>query len=169
MVVIVEGVDRVGKTTLCDAIMKEVRGIKKFKKQRKFDIKKADNANETDKYLMLLDMCEDYGLSVLFDRLHLSDYAYGLLERGYDLVEAIMNLKSIDEKLCELSKTNKVVMILVVSEDISRSSREHGKDLRLHQKMMKCAFEMSNVENKLICTYSTIEEVAKKVGEMASV
>lgn len=58
MLIIVEGIDRVGKTTLCEMLSKSF-GIKIFKHDSKlFKLDKMDNDNETDKAIKIYEICK---------------------------------------------------------------------------------------------------------------
>ena len=86
MLIIVEGIDRVGKTTLCN-MLKDKLGFKIYKhKNNNFNYSKMDNDNETDKMLQLLDLYEQIGsdVNIVFDRFHWSDFVYGKIERNYN-------------------------------------------------------------------------------------
>ena len=107
MILIVEGIDRIGKTTLVNYINK-ISGKDNFVYQ---DLGKNiiqprvfDNKNETDKLMKLLSMIDLIGKDkfIIFDRFHWSDFSYGLIRRKYDFELAIRNFNIIENKLLEL-------------------------------------------------------------------
>ena len=86
MIIVVEGIDRVGKTTLCNKI-KEMTGYEIFKHSGNFDYKRMDNDNETDKMLQVLKIAEIGKANIIFDRFHFSDFCYGTIERDYNILQ----------------------------------------------------------------------------------
>lgn len=159
MIVIVEGIDRVGKTTLCDMLSKEI-DFPTFKHDSKFDYSKMDNENETDKMLQMLTICKIGNVSVVFDRFHLSDFVYGVLDRGYDKEKAYFNFLDIEKNM---QKEN-TLLVLVEPTDIKISSEKHGKDLSEHNKMFKCLFKKS-VLKKIKCDYKTLNNAINFIME----
>lgn len=162
MIVIVEGIDRVGKTTLCN-MLKDKLGFKIYKhKNDNFNYSKMDNDNETDKMLQLLDLYEQIGsdVNIVFDRFHWSDFVYGKIERKYDEVKAINNLKIIEKKLKEVN----AIIIFVEPTNINRSSNEHGKSLLLYNYEMEGCFERSDL-SKIKTNYNDLNDVVEFVAE----
>ena len=160
MIIIVEGVDRVGKTTLCNALSNET-SIPIYKHHNiVMNYSDMDNSNETDKMLQLIDVCNITHSSIIFDRFHFSDYVYGTLERGYDTISSIENLKLIDNVL----RRSNALLILMRPTDIKKSSEEHGKDLTLYFKLMQNAYRLSAM-NMITCDYNTMQRAIDYVKE----
>lgn len=161
MIIIVEGIDRVGKTTLCNKLSKELN-IPIYKHSQKvMDYSMMDNLNETDKMLQLLDICEITSANIIFDRFHFSDYVYGILERGYYAKIALENLRILDEKLFEMN----AVIVYVHPTDIKMSSEQHGKDLIPYFKLMNNIRNMSKT-SVYACDYDSIDDMVKKIKEL---
>ena len=160
MIIIVEGIDRVGKTTLVNKL-KESTGFPVFKHDGSFfDYSKMDNMNETDKMVQLLEFAKVTNKpSVIFDRFHASDFVYGSLERGYNEKEAECNFNRIEFAMQGLQ----VAFVLVNPTDIEWSSKQHGKDLKLHQASFRSIFEKSKIQYKYECTFLTIDETVEKI------
>jgi thymidylate kinase len=161
MLVIIEGIDRVGKTTLANRMVNEL-GFDKFEVIKK-PIRKSETeieqvltkTIETEKIysvLPTLKIIDKNNVNMLFDRFHISEYVYGLVDRRY------VN-KSMFEVDKILSKFNNIVLILVNPIDIEKSSIEHGSDLKLHYIEMNKFFNISHIENKIACTYNDFDEV----------
>jgi hypothetical protein len=161
MVIIVEGIDRVGKTTLCNRLS-ETLNIPIYKHSQRFmDYTDMDNMNETDKMLHLLDICDISNTDMIFDRFHFSDYAYGIIERHYDETKATNNLLILDHALSNID----AIIVFICPTDIVSSSEQHGKDLRPYFGLMKIACAMSKT---LIyqCDYNSINETVKLIKEV---
>ena len=165
MIIIVEGIDRIGKTTLCKEISEKIK-LPIYKHIGDFKYNNMDNDNETDKMLQILEICRLSDTYIIFDRFHLTDYIYGILERNYNLDKALKNFVQIEEFLNEMS--NKVILILMQPTDIKRSSEEHGKDLSKHNSMFFDLYKMSKIKNKYQCTYNTISEAILYIQHVIS-
>ena len=152
MIIIVEGIDRVGKTTLCNKLKEELN-IPIFKNERVcnrmlYNIE-VELANQLTNFL------SDVNCDVILDRFFYSEFVYGLADREYrnDFV------LSLDEKLSKLN----VLFILVEPTDIDRSSDEHGKDLLLHKTLFDYCFDKSKIEHKIKVDYSTLDDAVNWV------
>ena len=152
MIIIVEGIDRVGKTTLCERLRDEMN-VPIHKNVCKTKYENMDNNYETDKMLQLINICNITDSIVIFDRFHLTDYVYGIIERGYDVHDASVNIADIENSLKE-----DTILLLVEPTNIDKSSNEHGKDLSKHAKMFDEIYKESKIKNKWKCTYNTINE-----------
>ena len=160
MIIIVEGIDRVGKTTLCNALSKAT-GIPIYKHHNAvMSYSDMDNYNETDKMLQLIDVCNITKSDIIFDRFHFSDYVYGILERDYESVSAIEHLKLIDNVL----RKSNALLLLMQPTDIKRSSEEHGKDLTPYFKLMQNAYRLSTM-NMIMCNYNSMQDIVDYVKE----
>lgn len=153
MVIIVEGIDRVGKTTLCNKINKEIN-FPIYKHVGNFVYSRMDNENETDKMIQLLQLCKITNSTIVFDRFHFTDYVYGVLERNYNVLIASHNVEEIEEFLKEI----KAILIYVSPTDVLKSSIEHGSNLEKHDKMFEELFEESKIEHKFRCDYNSLDE-----------
>lgn len=150
MIVIVEGIDRVGKTTLCNKIH-DLHGLPVFKHSNEsFDYSKMDNDNETDKMLQLIELASITKSDVIFDRFHISDMVYGQLERNYEYNKAKENFKKIDGRL---SKEDSILIHVYPSnhENLMKASTEHGKDLLHYFEMFMEFYEKSKMNKIMIC------------------
>ena len=115
MIIIVEGIDRVGKTTLCNKLSQKTNiPIYKHKKSNYSEMK---NDIETDVMIQLIDLYKLLNGNIIFDRFHWSDFVYGALERNYSIANAYNNINIIESKL----KDNAII-IYVKPTDINKSS-----------------------------------------------
>lgn len=161
MIIIVEGVDRVGKTTLCNALSNTLN-IPIYKHSQRFmNYSDMDNINETDKMLHLLDLCSLVNADVIFDRFHFSDYAYGIIERQYDNTTATRNLLMLDSALACMN----AIMILMQPTDLISSSKQHGKDLKPYFDLMEKAYAISSTFI-YTCNYNHINDIVNEIKEL---
>lgn len=143
MIIIIEGIDRVGKTTLCNLISKEFN-IPIYKHEGKFLYHNMDNDNETDKMIQLIEICRLLDGVVIFDRFHLTDAVYGIIERGYDVDKAFSNFDYIEETI--INSKIATLLIKVNPLDINASSFQHGYSLLNHQDNMTIFYNRSFLE-----------------------
>lgn len=160
MLIIVEGIDRVGKTTLCNMLSKSF-GIKIFKHDSKlFKLEKMDNDNETDKAIKIYELCKLLKGNLILDRSYWSDFVYGVLERGYSILDALENLKKIESVY-----KNGVIIVYVKPVDLKFSSKLNGADLTKYNDLFESV--RKGTKCKVIdCTYESLEKV---VAELSSI
>jgi thymidylate kinase len=151
-IIIVEGIDRVGKTTLVNKIVNN-SNYKKFKPLN--NTKNRTKEIETEKIFATLSTLKllknDY---IIFDRFHISEFVYGYVERGY----VNKDCGKVDKILGGLNS----LLIYVEPVNISQSIKEHGKDLREHEKLFLTIYKNSKMQ-KMICNYNNLSEVAEKI------
>ena len=136
MIVFVEGIDRVGKTTLVNKLKDELK-YEVFNMKNFFPYDNAShNIEILNAILEVLNHCKER--RIVFDRFHMTELVYGLIERKYIGAKEYEYLNSIIEGI------NDSVLVLVEPTDVKRSSREHGKNLSKHDKMFKMLFECYN-------------------------
>lgn len=162
MIIIVEGIDRVGKTTLCNKLSEEF-GIPTHKYKGIISYDNMLNSEESDKTLGLFQLIKETGSDIIFDRSYFTDYVYGTIERNYDFEQAIRNFYLIDETI---SKMDDVFLIYLLPVDIKWSSRKHGKDLSKHDELFYKKFKDSKIKNKYRCTLYTLNEAVNFIKAM---
>lgn len=158
-VIIVEGIDRVGKTTIAEAITERLEYnpyrtyFDTYKHDQSiFKYEDMDSNNETDKMFQLIEMTELLNGNVLFDRFHMTDFAYGVANRNYKFSEAYKNFQFLDAKLSLLDS----FLVYVKPTDLQSSSAQHGSDLTMVSRLMDAAYEDSKME-KTYVTYDVLE------------
>lgn len=171
-VVVIEGIDRVGKTTLAN-IIKEKYGAIVLKDKMKNGMSINEVFNKAKKRfglfygksfleniieeklnttLNVIDSMKELDDIIVIDRFHISEYVYGTVERSCD---SEISFRNIDDRL----KSMDALLIYVRPTDVDKSSEEHGKDLMLHDFFMEETFKSSNM-NKIACSYDDFESEA---------
>lgn len=165
MIIIVEGIDRVGKTTLANKLSSELN-IPVFKKERICGNEAKDEEATAFNYgnaAGIVDIWNwiDFKQDMIVDRFHWTESVYGQVERGSNDSKYFMGL--IEERM--LLRKNKYLMIYMRPTSIERSSEEHGKDLSEHLKRFD---ELAtNTQLSLIVgDYNQIDEIVKTVKEI---
>lgn len=167
MVIIIEGIDRVGKTTL--AKMLSVRfGIPILKQERIGGNNQASNDNALINYgraLGLVDIFNSncFTQNIILDRFHWTEAVYSLIDRHN--VESMHNIKQIERMMLE--QKDKYLVIQVMPVDIKRCNKMHGSDLSRHQKEFDKLYEESKL-NKYRCTYFSFDLCLDKIEKMLS-
>lgn len=159
MIIIVEGIDRVGKTTLVNKIQHDT-GFKVYHNNTDFKLEKMDNDNETDKMLKMLQIYEAGKPDIIFDRFHWTDFVYGCLQRDYCFAHALANKDKIEAQL----RMHKAMIVLVKPTNITESSIQHGLDLARHEMLFDMLYHESKL-NKTFCTYNTFPDVQKWIRD----
>jgi thymidylate kinase len=165
MIFIVEGIDRVGKTTLIDRVTKSTN-IKGFRGNDTdfFTLDKLDNINETDKFLKIIKLCKLFDADIIFDRFYWSDFVYGCLGRHYDFTKANEYFEKVEKELLQTD----AMVIYIKPVDIKFSNEQHGKDLDKHDKLFDYLFSITKLQ-KMKCDFTTLwkaeEEIDRRLSE----
>ena len=143
MIVIVEGVDRVGKTTLVNMLVKE--GFK-LVKSKKPPFINASRKSETEQAIIsgimaVLEVCkyED----IVIDRFHASELVYGFIERGEYRLNVINGGHAAPVRMEEFLYTDDAlaklgaVIAYVRPTNVVSSGIEHGRSLIDHSAMFE--------------------------------
>lgn len=162
MVIIVEGIDRVGKTTLVEKICR-VTGYERFRDDFRYMTDENPYGNiqvNTEKINTLMNLIEQ-GLvdNVVLDRFHFTEDVYGLYDRDYNNSSMV----NVDERL---GKLNNVLLVWVQATDVRRSSLEHGRDLSWHENYMRALFDLSRISLKWVTKYAGFDSVVKEIGDL---
>ena len=162
MVIIIEGIDRVGKTTLCDMIIDAITDMNfiRFRDDTRYAHSFQNMDINTEKINTLQNLMEQ-GLvdNVILDRYHLTEWVYGGVDRQYENDE----MWDIDKRMQE---NVPCILIYVVPTDVRLSSQEHGKNLSRHNAWFNEAYEQTVIENKIKVDYNTLADAVEYVKEV---
>lgn len=144
LIVVVEGLERTGKTTLCKEF--EKRGFVYFKDFNRINKHLcAGMESRLDTTLTFLQNLSENGVNVVVDRLHLSEYAYGkIFRKGHSA-----NVDYIDNAI---SKLNSVLILCKSDNDEEYENRMILK--YTHEQVRKLSeefeyyFDKSEIKNK---------------------
>lgn len=179
MVIIIEGIDRVGKTTLANKLSERF-DIPIYKQERiggneiqlNFTARNSGRWMKSSNMLMnytrartLVDFWNwiGYNDNIIMDRFHWTEAVYSLVDRNSPEVRTMM--ENIEAEM--LKQKDKYLIIQVMPVDIKLSSRQHGSDLVRHQKEFDDLYDKSKL-NKYRCTYysygACIDEVERRLN-----
>lgn len=157
MIAIVEGIDRVGKSTLCEKLMKAG-----FICLKDFENIKVDSIfrpiyllAKTDTTISYLYMLDRQDINVVVDRLHLSEYVYGSIERTTSK-DTIMEFDRM------LAKMN-TALILVKPIDVKWSSEKAEKDLSQYDILFNKVFAESKIKNKFETNFKMLDSTCESI------
>lgn len=152
MIVVVEGIDRVGKTTLVNKLVK--LGFIDLKDEFVIDeiIDKFSDYSigKCESYVTAAKKLNDEGLNIVIDRLHLTEYVYGSNKRSNVNVKGVWG---VDIMLANLGAK----LIYVKPTDILLSNKLAGNDQTELEKMFEVALKLSSMQ-KFVCNYNTLNE-----------
>jgi len=167
MIFIIEGIDRVGKTTLANKLSEKFN-IPIYKRERlggndvNLDLIAAGNKHAVDRnifsnYIRANSLVEFWNSdafqqNIILDRFHWTESVYSLVDRGSR--EPMQYMACVEAEM--LKNKDKYFIIQVMPTDIKRSSAEHGKDLVKHQVEFDMLYDSSRL-NKYRCSYGTID------------
>lgn len=169
MIVILEGLERTGKSTVAE-ILENNFGFIRFKDHnhlRFMDLKSI--ANRLDSTLSMLVSLDKAGKNIVLDRFHISELIYGSNDRGYPDYD-FNHIYYIDEVLSHLNTKLYLLERNVNNEYVEAFPRKVNESgLLEYQKKFRYAFDKSYIENK--CIYNTSEmsfyDVAKDIANFS--
>jgi hypothetical protein len=161
MLVIVEGIDRVGKTTFCN-MLKNAGFIYLKDGWNVFDLDATRQHGPFLAGLLKLDTAISYisnlldqGHNVVVDRLHFTEYAYNNSQIiSWKREEWSEKWHEIDARIAHLNPT----LVMVYPTNLQRSSEEHGKSLDIIKDNFEIALSRSMipVTSRVSTTYNNL-------------
>ena len=160
MIVIVEGIDRVGKTTLCNKLV--ANGFVLLNEKCQLPISNLDRQmieqERIHSQLAVLKLIKNE--NIVIDRFHLSQIVYGSVNRN-SLDTTMFN---VDEELAKIGAK----LIIVNPEDLTKSSEEHGSNLDMHFIMFEMCKRCTKMQYYSTCYSSlscAVEWIMELLGE----
>ncbi|MDE7423053.1 MAG: hypothetical protein K2N51_05090 [Lachnospiraceae bacterium] len=190
MIIIVEGIDRVGKTTLCEMIEERYTVFRRFRDDTKYVHSHLNREVNTEKINTLQNLIEAGFIDdIILDRYHITEFVYGAIERSYKNVDMYDidrrlsvvggpdyevaepdDLDNVDSAMMIDNKFHTdVVLIYVVPVDIKTSSGEHGYNLERHLKWYNDFYRDTLIKNKITVDYETLEEALEYIDELLGI
>lgn len=159
MIIAVEGIDRTGKSTFCEALSDNTGFVNFYAPESDIVSNKDKNMyDEADKCLKLAVLADLSETDVVFDRFHISDFVYGIVNRNYDVDEAMMVFKKVDEKLAKLG----VVVYYFKPRTVAYSSVLEGRDLSKEYEL----FELFKDASSCVVIETDYDHVTQQVERL---
>jgi len=162
MVIVVEGIDRVGKSTLVNLLNKRT-GYKVFKKDREYVNGLGSYSKDVDAFINYGTIISNihainngYMDNIIFDRFQWTEAVYGYIDRKNKSSYYLM--KKAEKKMLY----DKWLMVYVRPTDIKRSSAEHGKDLSAHLGMYENMVNETELQC-VICDFNSLVEASDRI------
>jgi len=158
MIVIVEGVDRVGKTTLINKLNKEIPSMilkdanicSKDYKDKDF---KVFSLGKLDTSVCFLEQLSDDMNLILVDRLHLTELAYGIaLKRGTEQEK----IQELDDRLAEMG----AILIYVDPAHPEWSDEQAGEDQTERVEILRGLYNTTKLE-KYRTNFEELDEMVR--------
>lgn len=162
MIVVVEGINGVGKTKFCERLHNKT-GIPSYCENISIaDMKVMYSSNgETirsimvEKMLTALEVLKETESDMIFDRFHLTEWVYGWIERNATIRSGI---SKVDDMLSDMGA--KIVLFHPV--DIAQINEKYKKDFTEYEKMFSKIKSKCDIIN---CTYLEMEAMVVKINE----
>lgn len=158
MIYIIEGLDRMGKSTFIDALRNEIQNpyvmtIHSSKPPKCEDVKKWTERHYLGLISKILHL-DKYGYDVILDRSWLGEMVYGPLYRGTNI-----SLSYFEHVIADFSHRFKMVLFIDSAENaISREDgKSHSSDIDFKKKEIDLfvkAFNSSIIQSKMIVDWS---------------
>lgn len=158
MIVVVEGIDRVGKTTLVEMLVKA--GFKTLKDEfliNDFIDKFEDySIGKCESFIKVAKQLNDSGHNIVIDRLHLTEYVYGNTERN-----GFVNEKAVWAVDMLLANMN-ALLCYVKPADILISNELAGVDQTKKSELFDFAVNMSSM-TRIECNWNNLNEAFESI------
>ena len=166
LIVVVEGLERTGKTTLCKEF--EKRGFVYFKDFNRINKHLcAGMESRLDTTLTFLQNLSENGVNVVVDRLHLSEYAYGkIFRKGHS-----SNVDYIDNAISKLNS------VLIYCKDNDFEEYKNRMFLKYTPEQVKKLseefeyyFDKSEIKNKFVyefaecCSFEYVDYIFEQIN-----
>ena len=165
MIVILEGLERTGKTTLAKIF--EEKGFVNFKDHNHLrDFSVENIAERLDSTLSTLIALDKKGINIVLDRFHISEYVYSTIKREND-TSLFEHIWYIDEVLSHLN-TKLIYLTREVDEQYLKDYPEPVFELsiRMLQKEFEYRVDKSYIEDKEVYDLSDWENKEDIVDEI---
>ena len=161
MIVIVEGIDRVGKTTFCNKLSESLN-IPIYKKDRV-------NITASARDSALINLGDAIGTidfwnsnckyeSIIVDRFYWTEYVYTKIERYHDISKD--NIQAVENRM--MTKRDNYIIVYVRPTNVEWSSSRHGSSLQPHLSEFDELFSASKL-NILVTDFNHLDETCKQV------
>lgn len=166
MIAVVEGIDRVGKTTLCN--MLKAKGFIYLKDGQTLSVNPHEfplfSAGKLDTSIQYLKKLHEAGFNIVVDRLHMTEAVYGTVDRGAALLD---KCAEIDIALQREFGPN-VCLVHVRATNIEEASERAGVDLREHEALFDVWYANTYIKNKFTTTYELLKGALIRIEAMAT-
>lgn len=167
MIVILEGLERTGKSTVAEILETKYNFVSFKDHNHLMEMDRSFIANRLDATLSMITALDKANIDVVLDRFHISELIYGTYYRGYSRTN-FQHIKYIDEVISHLN-TKLILLERTVDEkyeEVFPRNSNAGYIIAM-QKDFRYEVDKSYIENKM--TYNTSEisfyDIAKDIAD----
>lgn len=157
MVIIFEGIDKVGKTYLARKVSSALN-IPIYKKDRERDIRTLSatpiNFGNAIGHVQCWNNLKP---NLIVDRFYWTEYVYGKLDRGYG---SDYYLRLVEHEM--LKERDNYLIVYVKPKDLKFSEEQHGSNLSEHLELYNVIYCTSSLK-KIVCTYEDFDFVLSTI------
>lgn len=161
MIVVVEGIDRVGKTTLVNKLVEggfiSMKDQFVINKSAQFDSFADYSVGKCESFVVMAKMLSDQGKHVVIDRLHLTELVYGTINRSGNTNE--LACLSVDLMLEEAG----ALLCLVEPSNIELSNQLANANQEKHAELFNHYYNLTSITRKMRCDYENITKAANYI------
>lgn len=163
MIVILEGLERTGKSTVAEILETKYNFVSFKDHNHLMEMDCSFIANRLDATLSMITALDKANIDVVLDRFHISELIYGTYYRGYSRAN-FQHIKYIDEVLSHLN-TKLVLLERTVDEKYEEvfPRNRNAEIITAMQKDFRYEVDKSYIENKV--TYNTSETSFYDIAE----
>lgn len=165
MIIIVEGIDRVGKTTLCN-MLNEKLGIAVFKDDICESMKKKDAETKSIAALnamkSIVNVCSSLKANLVIDRFHATEAVYGCINRGINKYTSTARFIETQIKI-EEAMNGEFLYVFVKPIDLKMSEEKHGESLSKHEEMFEMLYCLIPENNRISVDFNSLDDALKEV------
>lgn len=159
MIIVVEGINGVGKTRFCERLHDKT-GIPVYRELIDVSLWRYKHGEEireimVEKMCSILEILRITESDIIFDTFHLTEWVYGWMDRDATTRSGI---RGIDHLLKEMGAK----IILMHPIDIDQINKEYGRDLTEHENMFSRCKSKCDIIN---CTYLETEAISVRMSE----
>lgn len=169
MIVILEGLERTGKSTIAEILETKYNFVSFKDHNHLMEMDCSSIANRLDATLSMITALDKANIDVVLDRFHISELIYGTYYRGYNR-ENFQHVRYIDEVLSHLN-TKLILLERTVDEKYKEVFPHNGyeKDIAMMQKDFRYEVDKSYIENKMVFNTSEVSfyDVAKDIANFS--
>ena len=169
MIVILEGLERTGKSTIAEILETKYNFVSFKDHNHLMEMDCSSIANRLDATLSMIVALDKAGKNVVLDRFHISELIYGTYYRGYNRTN-FQHVRYIDEVLSHLN-TKLILLERTVDEKYKEvfPHSGHEKEIDMMQKDFRYEVDKSYIENKMVFNTSEVSfyDVAKDIANLS--
>lgn len=170
MFVVVEGIDRVGKTTLCNKLHEKL-GLPVFKDDVCESMKHKDAETKSIAALnamkSIINVCKSANVDLVLDRFHATEAVYGCVNRGVNKYRAVTRFLETEVRL-ESVMCDDYLYIFVKPTDLKWSEEKHGESLEKHENLFELLYYSIPCRNKIMVDFNNLDDAVNEVEKRLS-